>query len=177
MKVLTNKMVYEKRHDLAREIPEVVYIFKKFEKNGECQACDEKTIALTLYNYIIYTLKSKDKELVKKICDKFETNFLIDGKIYSKEEVLLTNFTYQKKEMPSIFYQARGFFASALKVMFRSIICRDRVFSSFFERKIRLTICKSCSSYDYNSKKCSKCGCPMKRKVKFKHAECPRNKW
>ena len=43
------------------------------------------------------------------------------------------------------------------------------------EKKIRLDICKSCEYI--SGVRCSKCGCFLQAKTKFKASRCPINKW
>ena len=176
-KLLTNKIVYEKRYELAGEIPEIVYIIENFEKGkGECKECDQKVFSLTLYNYIIYALQSEDKDYVKKIVKHFDNEYIIDGSRYTERELLKEEFVHNTKKKLSLWSKTKGFFRSAVGVFFKSLK-NGSVMSSVYERRKRLAICKSCTSYDRSCDECTECGCPMKRKVKFKYAECPRRKW
>jgi hypothetical protein len=176
-KLLKNQDVYEMRHALAADIPEFIYIMENFEKGkGECEECDKKVYALSLYNYVIYALKSEDKDCVGRILSHFDHDFIIDGKRYTIEQVLEKEFIYKEKEMPSSTNIVIGFFKSIVGILFNSMK-NGSMMSSVYERRKRLAICKSCASYDASCDKCSECGCPMKRKVKFKYAECPRGKW
>jgi hypothetical protein len=176
-KFLKNKEIYERRYELTEVIPEFALIIESFEKgNGKCEECDEKAYALSLQNYLIYALQSSDKEKVKNILDHLDNDFIINGKRYSKVEIIEEDFIPKEKEMPSFWRTVSGFFRSVVGIFFKSLK-NGSIMSSSKERKRRLAICRSCSSYDRSCSKCTECGCPMKRKVKFKYAECPRGKW
>ena len=110
-KLLTNKIVYEKRYELAGEIPEIVYIIENFEKGkGECKECDQKVFSLTLYNYIIYALQSEDKDYVKKIVKHFDNEYIIDGSRYTERELLKEEFVHNTKKKLSLWSKTKGFF-------------------------------------------------------------------
>jgi hypothetical protein len=129
-----------------------------------------------LYNYVIYALQSEDKMHVAKILDHFDHDYLINGKKMAPKDILKEEFVYEKKDMPPFAKIVVGFFRSVVGIFFKSLK-NGSVMSSLSERKRRLAICRSCSSFDRSCEKCTECGCPMKRKVKFKYAECPRGKW
>lgn len=52
----------------------------------------------------------------------------------------------------------------------RGSLVTDDIYTS------RLEVCEGCSLFR-NDKRCSKCGCQMNLKAKFKFAECPEGKW
>ena len=176
-KLLKNQDVYEKRYELTEDIPEFVYIIESFENGGgECKDCDKKVYSLSLYNYVMYALKSEDKDYVGRVLSHFDNDFIIDGKRYTINQVLETEFSYKVKEMPSSTNVIVGFFKSIVGIFFKSLKNRS-VFTSIYEKRRRMAICRACSSFDASCEKCTECGCPMQRKIKFKYSECPRGKW
>lgn len=46
-----------------------------------------------------------------------------------------------------------------------------------YEQQRRFDICQVCEHYIKHSKRCAKCGCFLKMKIKMKVSECPIQKW
>jgi len=177
--VLTPKKVILKLEELSFEVDDFKILFDEYRSNAEgCGTCEDGVFALTAYNYIIYILKFSERDIAKKILDKFgdDVEVVIGGKLYSRDEILDGKFEKTKKKMPPVLDLLLNFFRSVSSFFIKFIVKRE-LFASRRELKKRLIICKSCSEFDVESERCSVCGCYVGIKTKFKYAECPREKW
>jgi len=84
--------------------------------------------------------------------------------------------TSPPKELPSAYNQLKGFIATAKDVV-SGAVHGEGVVASEEIRNYRMTICRSCMFFMEADERCVKCGCFMKTKTMFKHAECPVGKW
>jgi hypothetical protein len=79
-------------------------------------------------------------------------------------------------ELPSFKEMAKGFIGSAKDVLFgafkgEDVIVTEEVYNT------RINICNSCEFFRKDDKRCSKCGCFMEAKTRFKSTYCPIHKW
>ena len=82
----------------------------------------------------------------------------------------------QKDEFPSLPEQAGNLY-DLFQKMAKDAIDGDSVFVDEFEQQRRYDMCQVCEHFASSAKRCKKCGCFMKAKVKLKSASCPVKKW
>jgi hypothetical protein len=181
MNILTPKLAYEKRNELAKADSGIDHLLKYFlDKDGKCKECDEGTLSLSLYNYIINELKSNRKAGSIKLLGCFDDDMeiCIDGSQYSKIDAVTTDFIV-KDTSPCFPTKVKNFIVSMIGILFKSIKHRDGFIAEKKEQKRRSAICRSCRKYNPQLESCNLCGCPIADKVKYKYSECPNkpNKW
>ena len=75
-------------------------------------------------------------------------------------------------EYPPLLVQAANYAASTIAHVAAGMPKADDD-----EVRRRLAICEACESYDAAKKRCTACGCPVRRKSKRADSECPLHKW
>jgi len=75
------------------------------------------------------------------------------------------------REFPSISQQARNLMKTAGQVAKNPRLADEKMFNE------RMNICKACDLYNAQQNRCTKCGCHLKGKARFKAASCPIGKW
>ena len=80
------------------------------------------------------------------------------------------------QELPSLGEQGKNLSDTLAKTM-QAFVNGDQLFVDDFERKRRYDICQPCEYFIKKSKRCAKCGCYLKQKVKMKISSCPIKKW
>lgn len=76
----------------------------------------------------------------------------------------------EEKKMPGMIKQASNLTKAVTKH-----VAGGLKYVSEEEYVSRLQICDSCEFRKAN--KCTSCGCPIKKKAKWKTEDCPENKW
>lgn len=76
-----------------------------------------------------------------------------------------------KKQYPSMGQQARNLLNTAKNV------ARDPTLVTNAQFDERMGICKACPFYDAEQNRCTKCGCLLKGKARFRASDCPDNRW
>lgn len=80
------------------------------------------------------------------------------------------------KELPSFSDMAKGFIGSA-KDIITGVVQGEGLLVTEELHNHRLNICNGCEFFRLEDKRCSKCGCFMEAKSKFKKTYCPIGKW
>jgi len=179
MKRLTPKLLLDNAHELSKIDPYVDFIMKEFLHEGaECKECDKANLSLSLFNYAVNAMGSKDKSVINAISD------CLGGGIYVEEGGERINIIRGRSIASSfsdlsLFVKLKNLILSILSICFKSLKYRDSFLADKNERMRRVSICKSCRKYNPELESCSICGCPVVRKAKFKHSECPdsSDKW
>jgi hypothetical protein len=79
-------------------------------------------------------------------------------------------------ELPPLKDMAKGFLGTAADVLVGAfqggdVVVTEEVYNT------RMNICNTCEFFRKVDKRCSKCGCFMEAKTRFKRTTCPMNKW
>lgn len=79
-------------------------------------------------------------------------------------------------ELPPVKDMAKGFLGSAKDVLLGAFqgehtLVTEEVYTT------RMSICEACEFFRKSDKRCSKCGCFMEAKTRFKRTFCPIHKW
>lgn len=78
----------------------------------------------------------------------------------------------QKEQKPSILQMMKSFTSELTKW-----VKEGAPNVSPEDYAMRLDICNGCEFLKKESMRCSKCGCLLEHKAKWKTADCPENKW
>jgi predicted Zn-ribbon and HTH transcriptional regulator len=78
--------------------------------------------------------------------------------------------------MPSISQQGINFSKTVFDIIQDTIKGNDLLVDNF-EKQRRYNICEVCEYFFQPQARCKKCGCFMEKKVEFRAAKCPMNKW
>lgn len=79
-------------------------------------------------------------------------------------------------ELPPLKDMAKGFLGTAADVLVgafqgENVVVSNEVYNT------RMSICNTCEFFRKDDKRCSKCGCFMEAKTRFKRTFCPVGKW
>ena len=174
--ILNHKKCLENLSVLSEEIEDVRIFLESFYgeefSKEKCQTCDEASVGLSVYHYLLNQIKSRETENILKMYKIFGDDLLviIDGGLLSKEDIVANDIKFKKIKLPSFWFSIKSFCNSILGNIFKSLKNRDGFFADEKTQKQRLAICKTCTKYQDG--KCVLCTCPMNRKVKLKHESC-----
>lgn len=98
-------------------------------------------------------------------------NFLSCIKRKPATETEQANEAVTDKPVPGLFSQAKSLISSATKH-----VASGMGSSSEEEQQKRMSICQGCE-YMRSDRRCSKCGCFLDTKIKWKTSSCPIGRW
>jgi hypothetical protein len=76
-------------------------------------------------------------------------------------------------KFPSLFQQANNL----IHTIKDAVVSDEDLFITEQIQNERMSICRTCDSYNYLQKRCRECGCFLEHKVKLTVATCPLQKW
>jgi hypothetical protein len=79
-------------------------------------------------------------------------------------------------ELPPMKDMVKGFLGTAKDIVFGAVHGED-VLVTEEVYNTRMSICAGCEFFRKEDKRCSKCGCFMEAKTRFKKTFCPIHKW
>jgi len=80
------------------------------------------------------------------------------------------------EDLPSTPKMVKNLLSTAKDIV-SGVLRGEDVYVSDDEATRRLSICSSCPFFVQESKRCTKCGCFMEKKVLFTQTHCPIDKW
>ena len=112
--------------------------------------------------------------------DEFLKSLNIKSKLNKETDPFLKSLNEKKidkvPDFPSLADQGKNM-TELLAKFVESQMEGNQIFAPVKEQKRRYDMCQVCEHFVKHAKRCRKCGCYMKHKVKLEVSECPIHKW